>query len=369
MMFGSFRLVLQTVCALFMGAVALTPLSAHAQPVRAPEQPVVVAGVALGDCEDLSVAMVRTYTSLRRPAPQAEKSCEGGRIRMQVMSERHFGHRIMDPVNIRVLLSVDPSVVVDFQSLSRGTVAFNGQEFDLVSPLALSPSQSPVNVQSRRMPDGRVFYGIDLIVQSSVPASAAPYLVFRLDLRYTLGNIRDKDGNATSAPDRRVLSTPVIALTLSPTAVGEGDFVAVSPALAPQLLPWATLGLLVGGAFLMCLPVGLWAVQWINRRRPGRKIPANELAWRTLDGVFAEGKRSGFSPSHFKAISAAVRRYLNASASTHAELRQLLAEHPHRKEIVSVLSYCDAVLYRSQQLDHDELEELIAKVEVIVPRP
>ncbi len=72
--------------------------------------------------------------------------------------------------------------------------------------------------------DGRNLLRIDLIVQSAVPASVAPYLVFRLDLRYALGNIRDAEGNATTAPDWRVLSTPVIGLTMSPTAVAGDTF-------------------------------------------------------------------------------------------------------------------------------------------------
>lgn len=346
---------------LLLGAVMLQIPGALAQDV--------VPGVALADCEDLSVAMARTYTIARRPPSIAEKSCEGGRIRMQVQAERHFGHRIMDPINVRVLLSVDPSVTVDFQSLLRGTITFNGQEFDLVSPLALNAAQSPVDVQSLRMPDGRVLIKVDLIVQSSVPASVAPHLVLRLDLRYSLGNIRDAEGNATSTPDRRVLSTPVIGLSVSPTAGAGDDFVGVNPTFVPQLLPWATYGLLVGGGFLLLLPLGLWFVRWINRQRTGRKVPSHELAWRTLDRVFAEGKQQGFSPSHFKAISAAVRRYLNVSASTHAELRSLLAGHPRQKAIIRVLSQCDAVLYRCQQLNHDEIVDLIEDVETIVPRP
>ena len=346
---------------LLLGAVMLQIPGALAQEI--------VPGVALGDCEDLSVAMARTYTLGRRPQSMAEKSCEGGRIRMQVQAERHFGHRIMDPINVRVLLNVDPSVTVDFQSLRRGTITFNGQEFDLVSPLALNAPQSPVDVRSLRMPDGRVLIKVDLIVQSSVPASVAPHLVFRLDLRYSLGNIRDAEGNATSTADHRVLSTPVIGLTLSQTASGAGEFVGVNPAFAPQLRPWATHGLLVGGAFLLLLPLGLWAVRWINRQRPGRKVPSHELAWHTLDKVFAEGNQQGFSPLHIKAISAAVRRYLNVSASTHAELRTLLAGHPQQKAIIRVLSKCDAVLYRCQQLNHDDFVELIEDVESIVPRP
>ncbi len=331
--------------------------------------PVVTPGVALGDCSSPGTAIARSYTSAPRPPNPAQKSCEGGRVQIQVQADRHFGNRIMDPVRVTVLLAVDPSVVLDLQSLSRGTIAFNGQEFDLVSPLALNAGQSPVDVQSRRLRDGRILTKIDLIVQSSVPASAAPYLVFRLDLRYAVGNIRDAQGNQTAAPDWRVLSTPVVGLTMSPTAAAGDSFMESDVEPVAHVSPWPTFGLLVFGLFLVLLGPAVFVIRWINRLRPGRKVPPNETAWRVLNRTFADGKRYGFSPAHFRAIASAVRKYLNSSAATQSELRSRFGDDPQLNAILRVLGKCDAVLFAAQTLSHEEIVELIEDVEKVVPRP
>lgn len=361
------------------GAPAVAPVPAPAAaPAVAPLAPATAAtpatasvtpGIAIGDCSAAGQAMARTYTSETRPPNPAQKVCEGGRIQMQVQADRHFGNRIMDPVLVTVMLAVDPAVVLDLQSLSRGTLTFNGQEFDLVSPLALNSGQSPVRVQSRRLHDGRNLIKIDLIVQSSVPASVAPYLVFRLDLRYALGNIRDAEGNTTGAPDWRVLTTPVVGLTMSPTAVAGDSFRELEVEPVQQVRPWPTLALLVSGLILILLGPSVTIVRWINRVRPGRIVPANEIAWRVLDRTFAEGAQHGFSLGHFRAIASALRKYLNSSSATHAELRERFADDPRRKAILRVLSKCDRALFSAQQFTRDEIDELVEDVEQIVPRP
>lgn len=331
--------------------------------------PAMAPGVALGDCVDTGQAMARNYTLGRRPPHPAEKACEAGRIRMQVFADRHFGYRIMDPVRVTVLMSLDPSVELDMRSLSRGTITFNGQEFDLVSPLALGHGRLPVTIEAQRTEHGRNLIKIELVVQSAVPASQAPYLVFRLDLRYALGNVRDAEGNLTAAPDWRVLSTPLIGLTMSQTAVAGDSFLAGEVETVGHVLPWPTFALLVCGLLLVLFWPGLIVVKWINRVRPGRKIPANEMAWSRLDRIFAEGRRSGFSHAHFKGIAHAIRQYLEMPAASMHELRAALETHPKRKEILRVLSRCEAVLYREEHLNDEELDDLIEDVELIVPRP
>ncbi len=352
-------------------AAPVAPSGPPAPPVggEGAPSPAVAPGVALGDCVDSGFAMARNHTLARRPSNPAEKVCEAGRIRMQVQADRHFGYRIMDPVRVTVLLSVDPQVVFDMQSLSRGSLTFNGQEFDLVSQLALEPGVLPVTVQAQRTQDGRNLIKIELVVQSAVPASQAPYLVFRLDLRYALGNVRDAAGNVTAAPDWRVLSTPLIGLTMSQTAVAGDPFIAGEVEPVGHVLPWPTFGLLVCGIVLVLFWPGLRLVKWINRVRPGRKIPGNERAWSALDRIFAEGRRSGFSHAHFKGIAQALRQYLKLPAATLHEMRAALETHPRRREILRVINRCEAVLYCEEHLNDEEMDELIEDVGLIVPRP
>lgn len=332
-----------------------------------------VPGVALGDCGDVTEAMVRTYFAGRspaRPPNPATKACEGGRIQMRVEAARHFGNRIMDPVRVTVLLNFEPTTIIDLDSLRRGTLTFNGQEFDLVWPTALLSGQSPVNVEMRHMRNGSVLLKIDLLLQSSVPSSVAPYLVFRLDLRYAMGNIRDAQGQATTSPDWRVLSTPLLGLTLSPTATAGDQFrdFAVEP--VPQVMPWPTLWLLIVGiASVLFLP-GLVVVRWINRLRPGRQVSREEIAWRTIDAVNASARESdGYHKPHFRRIADAVRAYFGLRSATISEVQSRLSTHPHLADIVDVLRSCDGILFEDGAINQREVQALRRKLELIIPRP
>lgn len=347
-----------------------SPSSAPAD-VRTP--PPLVPGVALGDCGDVGEAMVRTFTAGRRPARPpnpATKTCEGGRIQMRVEAPRHFGHRIMDPVRVTVLLNFEPTTMIDLDSLRRGTLAFNGQEFDLVSPTALLSGQSPVNVESRRMRNGTFLLKIDLLLQSSVPSSVAPHLVFRLDLRYAMGNIRDAHGQATTSPDWRVLSTPLLGLTLSPTATAGDQFRDFGVEPVPQVLPWPTLWLLIVGiASVLFLP-GLLVVRWINRHRPGRKVSREEIAWRAIDAVNASARESdGYHKPHFRRIADAVRAYFGLRSATISEVQSRLATHPHLADIVEVLRLCDGILFEDGVINQRDVQALRRQLKLIIPRP
>ena len=333
-------------------------------------------GVALGDCGDTGQAMVRTnpyalppLTPPALPANPALKSCEGGRIQMRVEAPRHFGHRLMDPVRVTVLLAVEQSVVVDMQSLARGTITFNGQEFDLVPAHVLGPGQSPVSVEMMRLRDGRNLIKIELMVQSTVPPSAAPYLVFRLDLRYAMGNVRDAQGNATASPDWRVLSTPAFAFTLSATAVSGDRFRENDGAPVEQVVPWPTYSLLFLGLILVLIGPGVFALKLLERMRPERKVSREEVAWRSLDRAFADARRYGFSPGHSRAIASAIRRYLGAQSATFSELRSHLGSHPHIEEIVRVVGNCEEVLYTGKSLQRDEIDAMMRDVAMFLPRP
>lgn len=379
----AFAMILAAVPGAIFHAFAQTPpTSAQASPpangtaIPGPTAqslgPAVVPGVAVGDCAEAGQAMVRSYpysTAPAMPPNPAVKACEGGRIQMRVEAPRHFGHRLMDPIRVRILLAVDPSVVIDMQSLARGVLALNGQEFDLVPHGALGQGQSPVDVEMRRLRDGRNLLKIELVVQSTVPPSVAPYLLFRLDLRYALGNIRDAQGNATTSPDWRVLSTPAFAFTLSPTATPGDGFRENDDEEVPQVVPWPTYGLLVAGILLVLLGPGIAVVRWLNRMRPGRKTSREEIAWRNLDRLFVDAGKYGFSHGHFRAIVQVVRRYFNLQSATIAELNVQLSDHPNLQEIIRVVSRCEAVLYRGKTLSEAEIEELMADVARIVPRP
>lgn len=331
--------------------------------------PAIRQGVAIGDCGDNAVAIARRSSGQSSPPEAAQKACEGGRIMIAVQPARAFGYRIMDPMRVTVMLALDPSVTLDLQSLARGTIAFTGQEFDLVSALALDGTASPVDVAQRRLRDGRTLVKIDLILQSSVPASAAPYLVFRLDLRYALGNIRNNQGVQTDVPDWRVLSTPLIAVTMSATAAPGAQLILPEAEPVDALRPWPTMALLVVGIFASLFWPGLIAVRWLNRNRPGRRVTAEEKAWAMLSSVIADGSANGYSVRHVQRIASAVRRYLGKSAATREEMRVMLKGHPREREIERLMNRCDAVLYRGAPVSPELVSEMMADLEAVVPKP
>lgn len=352
-------------------APAPTTASRPAPGIPAPSTaPQLVPGVALGDCGDLAQAMVRTYSSRPRPTSSATKTCEGGRIQMRVEVDRHFGYRIMDPMRVRVLLNFEPTTLIDLDSLRRGTITFNGQEFDLVAPFALPASAAPVDVQARSLQNGSVLLKIELLVQSSVPASVAPYLVFRLDLRYAMGNIRDAQGQATSSPDWRVLSTPLVGVTMSQTAVAGDQFRDTALEPVQQVRPWPTLWLVILGIFSMLFMPGYVVVRWINRHRPGRKPSREEVAWLVLDTVRAAARENdGYTKGNVRRIAHAVRVYFGVQSATTSEVQSRIGNHPHIAEILDVLRTCDDVLFERGAVEHVDVRAFQRKLALIIPRP
>ncbi len=335
----------------------------------------------LGDCATVGNAMVRGYpvapfglplppTSPPRPSNPSEKSCEDGRIIVQVEADRSYGHRIMDLVRVTVMVSAAPEVMLDFQSLARGIISFDGQEFDLAVPAALANDEAPATVQMMRAENGRMLYKIELILQSSVPQTVAPYLVFRMDIRYSLESLRDTNGVQIAARDWRVLTTAPIGLTMSRTAAPDDQLMVSAPSPATHLKPWPTWSLLVAGIFLVLFWPGLALVRWLNRIRPGRVIPANELAWRRMAPVFAAAEKSGyFEPHHYRVIASAVREYLGMPGATVLELRTMLENHPQSAQILRVIYACEAVVYGDEVVAPHYRQLLVLDVQAIVPRP
>ena len=148
------------------------------------------------------------------PKPQNPISATCGQGRLNIIvgttpsdqagftqSHRHFGHFIMDKIPLTVVLNVDESVEIDFNSLVKQKVlGFNGSDFMLAKQ---GPGETPaiqisgpqLRVREIKGPDGTVvgkqtrkIYVINLIVQSMV---YKPVIPFQLDLRYAY----DASGN------------------------------------------------------------------------------------------------------------------------------------------------------------------------------
>ncbi|HEY9774575.1 MAG TPA: hypothetical protein V6C81_12300 [Planktothrix sp.] len=288
------------------------------------------------------------------PANPVMKTCEAGRIKMMVGATREFGNRIGDKVNIQIRILTDDGVLIDWTSLKQKVLGFDGSDFVLAA-------DDSVTVQSAKK-DHQVLYVINMTVQTFVPKD--PGTTFNLDLRYATGLAAD-----SKTPDWQVLTTPDFFVTRSATVDNGSDLQEGSVDAAQSGTPWLMWPVLVAGFFLLFLWPGYAVVRYLNRIRPGRVVPANEIAWRKLDKTFADAKEFGWETRHYKAVASALRVYLGVAPNTRLEILDRLADHKQIETIKSALTKCDRVLYGQERLSGEETRELVRQINALVPRP
>jgi hypothetical protein len=296
-----------------------------------------------------------------KPVNPVTKSCEDGKIQIMVGNKQQFGNRIGAIVQVRVLLLVQDGVTIDFGTLQRDILKFDGTDrfhLALDNPVTISQEQK----------NGKTLYTVDLRVQTFVPKPSVP---FSIDLRYATSVVA-----ATGKPDWRVLSTPDFMVTTSNTLDNGEDLLEGNMQPAVVALPWATRSLIYGGAGLIALWPLVALMIWLARKRPGRKVPPHEVAWKTFDKVFKDGEARGFGEVQYRLIVDALKGYLGAGTRTREEISEMVKDSPKHDLIVSALKKCDNALYIAKQggtgsdlLSEAEVAELIAQIKQIVPQP
>ncbi|GEM_PF-2809060 len=99
-----------------------------------------------------------------------------------------------------------------------------------------------------------------------------------------------------------------------------------------------------------------------------RSGQAAQLAWSSFDKIFADGRQSGFTGSHYQQIAATLQRYLQVDTLTLEEVEERLSGRPDLATIVSALSKCQRVLYARESLSEAENNQLYSELEQLVPR-
>ncbi len=321
-------------------------------------------GFAPGGTEDRLTAP----TEELKPANPVMMTCEHGRIVVKVETKRFHTYHLGDEIPISIKIVADNSVQLDFSSLEHGTVGLEGSDFDLI------PGRV-IDIASRAVPKDHVtIYSVNLAVQSFV---TKPMLAFNADMQYAVDV-----PSGTKQPNWHRLTTPDLVISTSPVVVdnddelGEGDLGPVDARHA-----WVTWPLLVGGSFMI-----VWwgflrrLVVRMNRKRPGRQVPANESAWLVLDKVFSDAREYGeFGAQYLRKVDAALRRYLaqrsnkRIEALSIRELKTALNNHARLPTIVSVLEKCESVLYaradQAHELSQQQIDELHRELETLIPKP
>ncbi len=337
------------------------------------------------------------------PKPQNPISATCGQGRLNIIvgttpsdqagftqSHRHFGHFIMDKIPLTVVLNVDESVEIDFNSLVKQKVlGFNGSDFMLAKQ---GPGETPaiqisgpqLRVREIKGPDGSVIgkqtrkiYVINLIVQSMV---YKPVIPFQLDLRYAY------DATPDGKPNWKTLTTPDFIVTRPNIGDNGEELLEGNLDERGTRISFMTVAALALGTFLLLLIPGTAAVKYINRVRPRKVIPANRAAWNVFEGQYKDAKANGgYKRKHIRAIVHALRRYLGTlpqfpqlEALTVMEIVARFSEEEKTEMAASVITMCEGDLFDAENNDDqttattltgEQIKSLFEDLQVLVPRP
>ena len=315
----------------------------------------------LGLFVDAATATTPADSSTLVPKNPSPKACEHGRIEMQVKMERHYANRIGDGLAIIVLIRADSGVLIDFSSLKQNVLGFSGSDFLVIPDQNIELKAQPANK------DKSVWmYQIALPVMSFKTDKG---IDFTLDLKYAL----DVPPN-TKQPNWKTLTTPDFVVTTSNTADNGTVMQEGNVQKATVRSPWSMWFLVPAAFFLMFWPMVKRYVYWLNRIRPGRKVPAEETAWKVFRKVFNDAKDYGrMSPEFVKKIEEALRIYLKQESTTIEQLKFRLKGHPQLDTIVRVIADLQAVHWarvdRPVNLSDRALDDLYADLKKLVPMP
>jgi hypothetical protein len=322
------------------------------------------------------------------PANPVTKVCELNKVQIVVgmpasdsrgnmEAYRHFGHFIMDRIPIVVVLSLDPSVEIDFSSLVKQKVlGFNGSDFLLAKPAA--GETEAVIVNGPKEVKGRKLYKLELLVQSMVFKASIP---FTLDLRYATEKLPDDSGYAW-----KTLTTPDFLISHSYLAdngveLQEGDLDHRATRLS-----WMTMTALALGTFLTLLIPGMTLVKRFSRTLARPMAPPHRLAWKVFETQYRDGKRNGFRRKHMKAMAHALRRYLSTTpdypalgALTFMEMEARFQKVESFAIVKSTLELLERDFFQAQDLNLSgeaptcltkvQLQHVFDAIQLLVPRP
>ncbi len=313
-----------------------------------------VASATTGAPEDECSAATGTAqpTAVAASIGAVSKTCEGGKITIEVSSASSFGNRIGDVIPVNVRIVADSSITIDFTSLMQGILSFRHP-----SQVKLALEQPvTVNTDTASMA-GKTVYLVQLRLQNFLPIP----VTFSMDLHYQV--------NGQSAANRKMLTSPDFVLTNSLTAddgqyLLEGDLTE-----APVRQPWAMRPLLIVALVLILAPVVYLLRRWYKRSRPSYIPSAVEAAWKVLTPVFAQCKL-GFSVNQVSLIEQAVRVYLKEEyvdihSLTRQEIVKLMDADSRRESVGKILEICDQILYENRTTGESIVMEPTAAIELV----
>lgn len=296
---------------------------------------------------------------------------EAGRLIITVSSTRkykdgpsvNYGYRTGELIPVTVVISADPDVLVNVDTLNDKTVSKDGSDFEIVV--------KPSVVKLER--NGKNITVLQIAVRTWAMDSS---LKLSFQFHYATNFLPDK-----KTPAWKVGATPDFVISTSRTATPsskqllDGDMgkKATSVRVATPLKHSGVLIMLLVPLFIV------W--RWWNIWRLSEKLTKAQRAWKVIDKVVAERGTAGsdFTVDQLEQISAALREYLNIESVATSGITDPLAEHfavhvlPDRR--ADMLAYClsafaklDRAIYGKAELTHEECDALLDEIARIIPR-
>lgn len=294
---------------------------------------------------------------------------EAGRLIITVSTTRkyadgpsvNYGYRTGQLVPVTVVISADPGVLVDIESLTDKTVSKNGSDFEIVV--------TPTVVKLER--NGKNITVLQVVVRTWV---MDPSLPLSFQFHYATNILPDK-----KTPAWKVGTTPDFIISTSRTATESSKQLLDGDMGKKETTVRIAKPLKYGGILVMLLVPLFFAWRFWNIQRLAERLTKSQRAWKVIDEVVRQRSTSGgdFTVVQLEQISAALRQYLDIETVSTDRVQEPLwhyfAEHERKADMVayclSAFAKLDRAIYGKAELTHEECDALLDEIARIIPRP
>lgn len=293
---------------------------------------------------------------------------EAGRLIITVSTTRkyadgpsvNYGYRTGQLIPVTVVISADPGVLVDIESLTDKTVSKNGSDFEIVV--------TPTLVNLER--NGKNITVLQVVVRTW---AMDPSLTLSFQFHYATNILPDK-----KTPAWKVGATPDFIISTSRTATESSKQLLDGDMGKKTTTVRIAKPLKYGGIVVMLLVPLFCLWRFWNIWRLAEKLTKSQRAWKVIDEVKRQRSTAGgdFTIVQLEQISATLREYLDIEEVSTDRVQEPLgiyfAEHERQADMVayclSAFAKLDRAIYGKAELTHEECDALLEEIARIIPR-
>lgn len=293
---------------------------------------------------------------------------EAGRLIITVSTTRkyadgpsvNYGYRTGQLIPVTVVISADPGVLVDIESLTEKTVSKDASNYEIVV--------TPTVVKLER--NGKNITVLQIVVRTWV---MDPALKLSFQFHYATNILPDK-----KTPAWKVGATPDFLIGKSRTATENSKQLLDGDMGKKTTTVLIAKPLKYGGILVMLLVPVFCAWRVWNVLRLAEKLTKSQRAWKVIDEVVKQRGTAGsdFTAAQLEQVSAALREYLDieevSTDRVQVPLYIYFAEHERKVDMVayclSAFAKLDRAIYGKAELTHEECDALLEEIARIIPR-